>query len=259
MFNRIELKNKAKISIHRNIWICIGVTLVFGLLAGEWFGTTTNIETGESFFRMGLGSNSVISLDFIKVKINPAVMIIASVFSLLYSILIANPLSVGHTRYYMENRVEASSFETLFSVFDLESYKNVVKVLLLRDIYIVLWSLLFVIPGVIKAYEYYTIPYILAENPNMDSSEVFRMTKAMTNGYKMEILVLGLSFILWILFGIITCGFGLFYVEVYIHATNCEAYYFLKEQAIANGVIMVDEEETMEDVEHVEPTIDDLY
>ncbi len=93
---------------------------------------------------------------------------------------------------------------------------NVVLVMFLKNLFTSLWTLLFVIPGIVKHYEYLMIPYILAENPGMDRKEAFQISKRMMDGQKMETFILDLSFIGWILLSAITCGIvGIFYVNPY--------------------------------------------
>lgn len=255
MFIRSELKEKAKLSIHKNIWLCIGVTLVFTLLSSGLFGVEFDLETNEAFFRMGLGSSTNLSLDFINIAIPTTLVALVSLISLAFGFLVINPLIVGHKRFYLDNREENSYFETLFFAFNKNDYLNIVKVMLLKDIYTTLWTLCFIIPGLIKNYEYQMIPYILAQYPTIDSEEAFTMTKEMTYGYKMDLFILDLSFILWDLLGVITCGIGMLYVNVYVAATAAEAYIFLKDNTYQEEIIDVESEE----IEHVEPTIDDLY
>ena len=76
-------------------------------------------------------------------------------------------------------------------------YGNIVLTMFLRDLYIVLWTLLFIVPGIVKSYEYMMVPYILAENPGMDQKEVFQISREMMNGQKWNAFVLDLSFIGW--------------------------------------------------------------
>lgn len=288
MFIRSELKQKAKQSIHRNILLCIGVTLVYSLLTSGWFGVNFDVNTNLFYFRMGLGATDALSFDFIYIPISAAVFALFSLLSIAYNVFISSPLTIGHVRYYLENRIEKSRFETLFSPFKKGEYLNVVKITLLRDIYLLLWSLpaiialllsayiglfynpsflsfgilaiFLLIPVLMKSYEYSMIPYILAENPIMDSSDVFAMTKVLTKGEKLNLFVLDLSFILWMFLGILTFGIALFYVNAYVLATTCEAYIALKEGNIENGNLEVeDEENESEEIEYVNPTIDDLH
>jgi len=95
---------------------------------------------------------------------------------------------------------------------------------ILMQIFIFLWSLLLLIPGLIKAYAYMLSFYILAENPGMTAREALRESKRITKGYKWSLFVLGLSFLLWALLGIITFGIALIYVIPYYEATFANAY-----------------------------------
>jgi hypothetical protein len=100
------------------------------------------------------------------------------------------------------------------------------------NLYKALWSLLFVIPGIIKGYEYRMIPYILAENPELDKNTVFRLSKEMMDGEKWDAFVLDISFIGWILLSLCTCGLlSVFYVSPYINMTSAQLYETLKHRA----------------------------
>ena len=103
------------------------------------------------------------------------------------------------------------------------------------DLFTYLWSLLFVIPGIIKGYEYRMIPYILAENPGIDYREAFAASKQMMDGNKWKAFVLDLSFFGWNFLSIFTCGIlAIFYVMPYIYMTNAELYVALKEITFGN-------------------------
>ena len=109
-------------------------------------------------------------------------------------------------------------------------YKNVVKIIFLRNIKIFLWSLLLVIPGIVKAYEYRMISYLLAENPNLSEEEAFRLSKQMMDGQKAEAFVLDMSFLGWELLSSLTWGIlGIFYVQPYICLTDAALYEKLSE------------------------------
>lgn len=85
-------------------------------------------------------------------------------------------------------------------------YLNIVKTQFLRSLFTVLWTLLLIVPGIVKSYEYRMIPYILAENPSISSKRAFELSKKMTDGEKMNIFVLDLSFIGWSLLGLLACA-----------------------------------------------------
>ena len=97
------------------------------------------------------------------------------------------------------------------------------------ELKIMLWLLLLVVPGIIKAYEYSMIPYLLAENPNITMDEAFSLSKQMTTGQKMNLFFLDLYFLGWIILGLICCGIGILFVLPYPEATRAEVYLNLKE------------------------------
>lgn len=92
-----------------------------------------------------------------------------------------------------------------------------------------LWLLLFIIPGIVKIYEYRMIPYLLADNPNMSKQEAFRTSKTMMKGNKWRAFVLDLSFILWDILGINTFGIvSVLWVDPYKQQTDALLYNALK-------------------------------
>ncbi len=95
---------------------------------------------------------------------------------------------------------------------------------LLTVLFVYLWSLLLIVPGIVKALSYSMSPYILAENPNLTAKEALDASKQMMNGHKMELFVLGLSFIGWILLSTITFGIALIWVMPYMNATMANFY-----------------------------------
>ena len=144
-------------------------------------------------------------------------------------IFLLNPLSVGGCRFMVKSVVDVAQVKEITYGFD-HSYRNVVKVLFFRDLYIILWTLLFVVPGIVKMYQYYMVPYILTEHPDMEYRTALQMSRNMMEGNKWKTFVLGLSFILWDFFGVITFGIGeLLYVQPYRQLTFAALYCKLKD------------------------------
>ncbi|MBO4897173.1 MAG: DUF975 family protein [Clostridia bacterium] len=109
-------------------------------------------------------------------------------------------------------------------------YSNIVFTVFLRDLFIFLWSLLFIIPGIVKAYSYRLVPYILSDNPGINGEEALKKSSEMMKGNKWKTFKLDLSFIWWFLLSVITLGIVyLFYVNPYFLATDAELYLKLKE------------------------------
>lgn len=160
------------------------------------------------------------------------VMAVAALFifaiALVIDAFIANPLELGCKRFFRRNLDEPATMSNIAFAFD-SNYKNICKTMFLRDLYTVLWSLLFVIPGIIKAYEYKMIPYLLSENPDMPMEEVFAESRRLMTGNKWKAFVLDLSFILWDIASALTCGIaGLFWVAPYKASTQAALYEAVK-------------------------------
>ena len=109
-------------------------------------------------------------------------------------------------------------------------------------LWVFLWSLLFVIPGIIKAYEYAVTPYILANYPDVGAIEALNLSKRITKGHKGELFVLDLSFIGWHLLSLLTFGLlEIFYVSPYQATTTCGYLGELIENSVREGVIVPNE------------------
>ena len=169
------------------------------------------------------------------------ILVVTAVVSILGSaltIFVGNVINVGLRRYLLKIRQQDAKADIgeLFWAFKGGRYLKVVKTMFFYNLYIFLWSLLFIIPGIIKTYEYYYVPYILAENPDIETRRVLELSKEMTDGEKMDIWVLGLSFIGWTLLGMLPCGIGVMFLNPYIWATDAELYAFSRTRSIQNSI-----------------------
>lgn len=93
---------------------------------------------------------------------------------------------------------------------------SVMALTLIKDIYLFLWSLLFVIPGIIKGYSYSQVYYIANENPGMSVDEIITESREMMNGHKWELFILQVSFIGWGILAALTFGLvGIYILPLY--------------------------------------------
>ncbi len=148
---------------------------------------------------------------------------IFSIAGLIISTLIGGPLNLGTSECFLKlvrgQRVE------LVNMFD--GFKNFVKgfiLQLLNTIFIALWSLLFVIPGIIKAYSYSMGFYILADNPGMEANDARKKSMEMMYGYKWRLFCLDFSFIGWYILCFLTLGILTLWVVPYHNAARAEFY-----------------------------------
>lgn len=100
--------------------------------------------------------------------------------------------------------------------------------MLLKYIYTVLWTLLLIIPGIIKGYSYAMTEFIMKDNPELDGNKAIEASMAMMQGNKMRLFLLDLSFIGWIILAMLTFGFGFILLEPYMYAARAAFYEDLK-------------------------------
>jgi uncharacterized membrane protein len=163
----------------------------------------------------------------------------SSFLPMLLSVLVFSVLTVGGYRYFQKTRKNIhTDIGEVTGNFKDGNYWNLVKISFLKKVKIILWSCLFLIPGLIKTFEYFLIEYILAVRPDIDQKSAFSISKKLMDGHKMDAFVLGLSFIGWYFLSSFTFGLlNLAYVNPYLHATYNEFYSFLRAEGIRNGII----------------------
>ena len=116
----------------------------------------------------------------------------------------------------------------LFAPF--KQYARTVGAVLLVFVYTLLWTLLLVIPGIIKAYSYSMTFYILRENPEMTAGDAITASQKMMDGHKMDLFLLSLSFIGWAILASITFGIGYMWLIPYIYTAYAAFYETLKKE-----------------------------
>ena len=242
MWSRVQLKNQAKYNVGRYYWIALVVCFVAALLgAGSSNAVSFTSSLGTSFTnsynaQKNQYSNSAINslsdeqlLGILGVLM--IVFLVVFILVILFGTFIGAPVMVGKARFFMESREMSAGnagIGKLFQNFSHGNYWNTVKTMFLKNLFINLWSLLFVIPGIIKSYEYYMVPYILAENPQIHYRDALNLSKDMMHGQKMNTFIMELSFIGWIFLGMLACGIGIYFVLPYYEATFAELYAVLR-------------------------------
>ena len=243
MWNRQDLKMRGKMAFKRNYGAAVAVALLMGIISLIFGGgnVTERFQyNGEGdYVSNGAGSSIVIAPGAVLITgIATAFVIIMTLVGTLLRILAENVLIVGGSRFFILNQTGRPGIGTMIDPFKSGYFGNIVLTMFLRDLYILLWSLLLIVPGIIKSYEYKMVPYILAENPGMDRKEAFLISKQMMNGQKWEAFVLDLSFLGWNILSAFTCGIlSLLYVQPYYEATIAEMYTFNKGMAYQKGFI----------------------
>lgn len=228
MATRAELKERAKACLKQYYWMALLVSVVASMLgAGQSGGVNFSFQTQSGSDTQYNGAGAVDHADYIAILI-----LILSIFAVIFIIglvvqaFLSNVVHVGLCSYFIESRKTKTDagFTRLFYGFNSGNYLNIVKVMFLRNLFIFGWTLLLIIPGIIKTYEYAMVPYILADNPALDYSSALKQSKSMMLGHKFELFVLELSFIGWRFLGMMLCCIGIIFVLPYQNATFAEFY-----------------------------------
>lgn len=233
MWNRAELKMRGNMAFKKNYVSAVVVALLMGI-----FGTVS----GESSARRVSENSDIYSGNLFNVGMITGLLAgIATVVILIVlvaKVFVGNLLKMGGYRFFILNQTAQAGIGTLLDGFRSGHYVNIVLTMFLRDLFTTLWSLLLVVPGIVKHYEYLMVPYIIAENPAMDYKEAFQISKQMMDGEKMEAFIMDLSFLGWYLLSAVTCGLlAIFYVNPYVQASFAEMYTFNKQKAYQEGYI----------------------
>ena len=205
MIDRIAIKQAAKATVSQQWGTAVGISLLYGVI---------------SFFIS-------LVLGFI-----PTPFGILSYISWFVVIPLFYGMHLGYIRLYSQIPTTA---DVIFANYS-ENYGRKVGASLLVGLQIFLWGLLLIIPGIIKAYSYIYTTQIIAENPNVTAREAIKLSMRITDGYKIDIFVMHLSFIGWNILSLFTCGLlYIFYVGPYFNTTTAGYYVELKRLAIDSG------------------------
>lgn len=251
MWTRAELKGRAKACLRKYYWMAFLASLIASLLGGGLSGGTgfrssANLNRGRSSqpeisYDTGQMADAVNwSMILAVIAVVGVVILVAFVIGVVWNTFMSNVVRVGCCRYFMESRDLGASagLGRLFCCFTQGKYLNVVKVMFMRDLFTFLWGLLLVIPGIIKSYEYYMVPYILSENPDIDYRDALKLSRDMMDGHKFSLFVLQWSFIGWEFLGALCCGIGILFVHPYENATYAELYAVLRKNSKAVGTLL---------------------
>ncbi len=180
--------------------------LAWGKLSGNWGGP--------------------IAVALVYIVINSIMTYITKdmLYASLITTIVTAPLQIGLMKYFiLFSKSLNPEFDVMFDGFK-ESFVKSILLAYLTGIFILLWLLLFIIPGIIKIFAYAMAPYLLAENPNISLTEALDRSQEMMKGYKMDLFILWLSFIGWFILCVITFGIALIWVAPYFSLTNAEFY-----------------------------------
>lgn len=272
MWSRKELKRKAKRVLTVNYWRMVLVAFIMALITGGvatgtykfsnkdigFKGVSDNKQGDEikwQEFKDDLQAASDAVEEAVETRLEDEETVAALVVFLIIflvalligfvvaagiSIFLKNPLVVGANGFFISNADGEGELSNLGLAFR-SNYKQIVLGMFLKGAFSFLWSLLLIVPGIIKAYEYRMIPYILADNPEIKQRDAFELSKKMMYGNKWRAFVLDLSFIGWQFLNLITIGIlGIFYVNPFKMQTDANLYLALKGDVAGKETVVYD-------------------
>lgn len=151
--------------------------------------------------------------------------------------LLLIPFTIAASGYYLNHiRGFNPEWKSLYKE-GIDNYGSYLVTGVLVNVFTVLWSLLFVVPGIIKALAYSQANYVIHDNPRLKGKEAIEISKRMTNGFKGDLFSMYLSFIGWYILVGLTGGILSIYVTPYVETTAAMYYENLKRYSIENGIV----------------------
>lgn len=240
-YDHYRIKSNAKLFYKNNQGNSIlSILIMFGVSFGASYavsavvgvlGVITGISAG-----VGMGS-----AEAGMTAANVVMMLLQYAMSFVLG-LAMYPFMIGMVGWYTKSIYQKTSLGEMFTTYKPQHLWSNIGTGFLMNLYVFLWSLLFIIPGIIKAYSYSQTMYIKAENPNISASRAIELSKIMMDGHKGQLFYLHLSFIGWSILSAFTLHIlGVVYVFPYYYAAQAFAYQEIKADAVARGIIDVRE------------------
>ncbi|MGE1011401.1 hypothetical protein CN556_15160 [Bacillus wiedmannii] len=199
-----QLKREALEALKGKWGLAVGATLLVGILIGAVEILTTGIF---SIFWGWEEANESLTVTII-------------------AMFIIGPLTVGAS-YFVLNVIRGTNarINHIFRWFnDGSKFMKSFSTYLLMNVYLVLWTLLLIIPGIIKSFSYSMTYFILNDHPEYTANQAITESRRMMNGHKMDYFLLCLSFLGWFILSILTLGIGFLWLVPYFYTTSAAFY-----------------------------------
>ena len=217
------LRQRARSNLAGNWGLSIGVAVVAAILGG--------LITGSSFLP-DLEAELPISIPFLQeiadtlnqgIKIGDVTLNFRAGIFGFAAFILGGTLQLGYAQFLLKQHDgKETEFNDLFSQFD--RFGAGFAQHFLRNLYVALWSLLFIIPGIIKSLSYAMTPFLMADNPNLTASQAIDLSKELMEGHKSELFILDLTFIGWNILCAMTLNLGYIGLNPYQNAAHAAFY-----------------------------------
>ncbi len=233
------LKKDALSSLKRNYWskvlvafiVTFDINAVLSIFSGEFIVPILKLHE----FNFEAIKNYIISHNTPD-SLTDAVI---SVAIIIFEILFLSILKIGGTRYFVKSQTKEVKFTEMFFSFrgENKTFLHLAFVSVYKTVTVLLWGLLFIIPGIIKAYDYAAFHYVLALQPNLSAKKALHLSKVMMRGNRLKFILLELSFIGWDIIEFVSFGIlKHLFITPYKLITYDEFFTEIKNAAIKNGV-----------------------
>ncbi len=228
-----DFREKARKALNGNWGVAVGTGFVASLL-GAYTAISNGGGGGSSNSEMSDKDAEMVASVFtyealmIMVMLLGILAIVLLIFGIVQFIL-GGPITLGYVKFnlHMVNGTTPDFFD-LFSQF--HRFKEGFLMQLLRGIYIFLWTLCLIVPGIMATFSYAMTPYILYENPGMSANDAIGASKKMMEGNRWRLFCLNISFIGWSFLCIFTLGIGFLWLKPYMEASYAAFYEELKRE-----------------------------
>lgn len=153
--------------------------------------------------------------------------LISSASGLLLTIFVVLPIAFGYSVAMLQvvrNEEDIDFFDRMFACFSDGKYSRFLEISFMKALYTFLWTLLFIIPGIVKSYAYAMTYYIAADHPEFSSEECIHQSRMMMKGHKGKLFLLDLSYIGWLILSCFTFGILLLWVQPKMEAAHAHFY-----------------------------------
>ena len=205
MVTNTALRTQAREALRGQWGTGVAATLIFWLIA--FVAQTPNYLSDFMEYVLYASADTLLTLRYVSLCL----------------LLLILPLSWGYATLFLRNlRGEPVGVENLFDGY--RNFSRIFTTYLLQCIYVMLWSLLLIVPGIVKALSYAMTPFVLLDEPTLSKNAAIERSMAMMQGYKAKLFVLYLSFIGWGLLCILTCGIGTLWLYPYMYTAQAAFY-----------------------------------
>ena len=240
-WSRADVKSRAKSTISHNYWKTVFVSLLMLIFTdGTIIQVCASLDDELRKIAKGVIAQEYeygrldIKVVIVLIILGVSALLVFLLANFLLDVFMKNPLEVGTKRFMVKTASALTADENgmiadIAYAFD-HNYTNVVKVLFFKDLYCALWSLLLVVPGIYKRYQYRMVAYILGENPSISREKAFSISKEMMKGQIWKMFLFDLSFIPWHILGTCTIGIAeVLYVQPYVNIAKANLYREIRE------------------------------